>query len=84
MPKNDEVPTIGLKSTKITNYFYISREEVQKMVEEADKDGTGLLTEKEFVNSSAAEGMSVSLIIKSLSQFLLPKIPLFDQTGILL
>jgi len=29
------------------------------MVDEADKDGTGLLTEKEFFNSSAAEGMSV-------------------------
>ena len=32
----------------------VSREEVQRMVEAADKDGTGLLTEKEFVNSPKA------------------------------
>jgi hypothetical protein len=37
----------------------VSRAEVEKIVEEADKDGTGLLSEKEFVNSSAGEGVSV-------------------------
>jgi Ca2+-binding EF-hand superfamily protein len=37
----------------------VTREEVEKIVEEADKDGTGLLSEKEFVNSSAGEGVSV-------------------------
>merc|ERR1711993_24609 len=31
----------------------VTREDVQKIVEAADKDGTGLLTEKEFVNSQA-------------------------------
>merc|ERR1711884_910376 len=31
----------------------VSREDVQKIVDAADKDGTGLLTEKEFVNSQA-------------------------------
>lgn len=31
----------------------VNREDVQKIVDAADKDGTGLLTEKEFVNSSA-------------------------------
>ena len=30
----------------------VTREEVQEMVKAADKDGTGLLTEQEFVNSS--------------------------------
>ena len=29
----------------------VTREEVQKMVEAADKDGTGMLTEQEFLNS---------------------------------
>jgi calmodulin len=33
-------------------------EEVQKMVDAADKDGTGLLTEKEFIHSSATEDLS--------------------------
>lgn len=32
----------------------VTREEVQRMVDIADKDGTGLLTEKEFVNSPKA------------------------------
>jgi len=32
---------------------HVTREEVQKIVDAADKDGTGLLTEKEFVNSQA-------------------------------
>lgn len=31
----------------------VTREEVQKIVDAADKDGTGLLTEKEFVYSQA-------------------------------
>jgi len=30
----------------------VSKEEVQKIFDAADKDGTGLLTEQEFVNSS--------------------------------
>ena len=34
----------------------VTREEVAKIVEAADKDGTGLLTEKEFVDSQKAEG----------------------------
>merc|ERR1712018_386247 len=31
----------------------VTRDDVQKIVDAADKDGTGLLTEKEFVNSQA-------------------------------
>ena len=50
----------------------VSREEVQKMVEEADKDGTGLLTEKEFVNSSAGEG--VRQLIFLIMHFMKPKL----------
>ncbi len=30
----------------------VTREEVQRIFDDADKDGTGLLTEQEFVNSS--------------------------------
>ncbi len=30
----------------------VTREEVQRIFDAADKDGTGLLTEQEFVNSS--------------------------------
>ncbi|TRY70667.1 hypothetical protein TCAL_09683 [Tigriopus californicus] len=38
----------------------VTREEVQKIVEAADKDGTGLLTEKEFVDSQkTGEGVTV-------------------------
>ena len=40
----------------------VTREEVQKIVDAADKDGTGLLTEKEFVNSQAVGEVSVFLI----------------------
>jgi len=36
----------------------VTMEEVQKMVDEADKDGTGLLTEKEFMQSSATEDLN--------------------------
>ena len=36
----------------------VTREDVQKIVEAADKDGTGLLTEKEFVNSQAVGEVS--------------------------
>ena len=36
----------------------VTREDVQKIVEAADKDGTGLLTEKEFVNSQAVGDVS--------------------------
>ena len=37
---------------------HVTREEVQKIVDAADKDGTGLLTEKEFVNSQAVGDVS--------------------------
>ena len=43
-------------------YFLFLGSKVQKMVDEADKDGTGLLTEKEFMQSSATE---VSIVIVS-------------------
>ena len=43
-------------------YFLFLGSKVQKMVDEADKDGTGLLTEKEFMQSSATE---VSIFIVS-------------------
>ena len=43
----------------------VTREEVAKIVEAADKDGTGLLTEKEFVDSQKAEG-GVNVSEKSL------------------
>ena len=33
----------------------VTFEEVQEMVKAADKDGTGMLTEKEFVESGAQE-----------------------------
>ena len=33
----------------------VTLDEVQKIVDAADKDGTGLLTEKEFVESGASE-----------------------------
>ena len=33
----------------------VTLEEVQEMVKAADKDGTGMLTEKEFVESGAQE-----------------------------
>ena len=36
----------------------VTREDVQKIVDAADKDGTGLLTEKEFVNSQAVGDVS--------------------------
>lgn len=36
----------------------VTMEEVQKMVDAADKDGTGLLTEKEFVHSGASEDLA--------------------------
>lgn len=35
----------------------VTMEEVQEMVDAADKDGTGLLTEKEFIESSAKEDL---------------------------
>ena len=38
----------------------VSREDVQKIVDAADKDGTGLLTEKEFVNSQAVGDVSLN------------------------
>ena len=37
------------------SYSFPTLLQVQKMVDEADKDGTGLLTEKEFMQSSATE-----------------------------
>lgn len=37
---------------------HVTMEEVQKMVDEADKDGTGLLTEKEFMQSNATEDLN--------------------------
>ena len=40
----------------------VTREEVQKIVDAADKDGTGLLTEKEFVNSQAVGDVSWALL----------------------
>ena len=40
----------------------VTREEVQKIVDAADKDGTGLLTEKEFVNSQAVGDVSWILV----------------------
>ena len=43
-------------------HFLFLGSKVQKMVDEADKDGTGLLTEKEFMQSSATE---VSIVIVS-------------------
>ena len=36
----------------------VTLEDVQKIVDAADKDGTGLLTEKEFVNSQAVGDVS--------------------------
>ena len=42
----------------------VTREEVQKIVEAADKDGTGLLTEKEFVNSQAVGNVSLYFILQ--------------------
>jgi len=39
--------------------------EVQKMVDEADKDGTGLLTEKEFMQSSATEDLNKDKIAEA-------------------
>ena len=39
----------------ITILFPLLQIKVQKMVDEADKDGTGLLTEKEFMQSNATE-----------------------------
>ena len=41
----------------------VTREEVQKIVDAADKDGTGLLTEKEFVNSQAVGNVSLYFIL---------------------
>ena len=41
----------------------VTREDVQKIVEAADKDGTGLLTEKEFVNSQAVGEVSSLLCV---------------------
>ena len=38
-----------------TNAGFVVQLKVQKMVDEADKDGTGLLTEKEFMQSNATE-----------------------------
>ena len=43
----------------------VTFEEVQEMVKAADKDGTGMLTEKEFVESGAQE---VSQLLKNLNQ----------------
>ena len=43
----------------------VTREEVQKIVEAADKDGTGLLTEKEFVNSQAVGNVSLYFILQT-------------------
>ena len=37
------------------NVGFVVQLKVQKMVDEADKDGTGLLTEKEFMQSGATE-----------------------------
>ena len=42
----------------------VSREDVQKIVDAADKDGTGLLTEKEFVNSQAVGDVSLNFPAK--------------------
>ncbi len=39
----------------------VTREDVQKIVDSADKDGTGLLTEKEFVNSTAVGEVCILL-----------------------
>ena len=39
----------------------VTREDVQKIVDAADKDGTGLLTEKEFVNSQAVGDVSKNI-----------------------
>ena len=44
----------------------VTREEVQKIVDAADKDGTGLLTEKEFVYSQAVGDVSEFLSATSL------------------
>ena len=44
-------------------YFLFLGSKVQKMVDEADKDGTGLLTEKEFMQSSATE-VSIAIVSK--------------------
>ena len=49
----------------------VTREDVQKIVEAADKDGTGLLTEKEFVNSQAVGEVSVFLLKHTLGDLAL-------------
>ena len=41
----------------------VSRDEVRRMVEAADKDGTGLLTQKEFVDSQSRHGAAGELSI---------------------
>ena len=43
----------------------VTRDEVQRIFDAADKDGTGLLTEQEFVNSSKpgeVAGVSESML----------------------
>ena len=41
----------------------VTLQEVQEMVKLADKDGTGMLTEKEFVESGAQEVSPSSIIL---------------------
>ena len=64
---------------------HVTREEVQKIVDAADKDGTGLLTEKEFVNSQAVGDVSdfctVCSYIKAIYNRLVQRLSLNSHKG---
>jgi Ca2+-binding EF-hand superfamily protein len=51
----------------VSHGFEISLEEVKRMVEVADKDGSGMLTEKEFVDGTNSGELPVSRLFAPLS-----------------